>query len=91
LAKANRDIAHGERRMAERRILIGRMGSKARTRLLLRNSLETRILEQGHVHRRLIVEALRQGETLVEKAFMRDSRRCQSGFAPPRLQPLQVY
>ena len=63
LAKANRDIADGERRVAEQIILIQQMTEKGQDTALaeefLRNLEQT--LEQWHVHRRLILEALARG------------------------------
>ena len=63
LAKADRDIADGERRVAAQIILIQQMTEKGQDTALaeqfLRNLEQT--LEQWHVHRRLILEALVQG------------------------------
>ena len=63
LAKANRDIAHGERRVAEQIILIQQMTEKGQDTALAEEFLRTleQTLEQWHIHRRLILEALARG------------------------------
>ena len=63
LAKANRDIADGERRVAEQIILIQQMTEKGQDTALAEEFLRKleQTLEQWHVHRRLILEALARG------------------------------
>ncbi|WP_114946763.1 hypothetical protein [Microvirga calopogonii] len=63
LAKADRDIADGERRVAEQIILIEQMRKDGHDTALaeefLRNLEQT--LEQWHAHRRLILDAIARG------------------------------
>ncbi len=63
LAKANRDIAEGERRVAEQIILIQRMTKRGQdttqAERLLQNFEEA--LEQWRIHRQLILDAIAQG------------------------------
>jgi hypothetical protein len=63
LAKADQDIADGERRVAEQIILIERMRKDGRDTVLAEEFLRMleQTLEQWNVHRRLILEALAQG------------------------------
>jgi hypothetical protein len=62
LAKANRDIAEGERRVAEQIILIQQMTERGQdttqAQQLLQNYEET--LEQWYIHRQLILDAIAQ-------------------------------
>ncbi|WP_114948706.1 hypothetical protein [Microvirga calopogonii] len=63
LAKADRDIADGERRVAQQIILIEQMRKDGQNTALaeefLRNLEQT--LEQWHAHRRLILDAIARG------------------------------
>ncbi len=63
LAKADRDIAEGEKRVAEQIILIHRMAETGQDTALAEEFLRRleQTLEQWHVHRRLILEALARG------------------------------
>lgn len=64
LAKAERDIVEGERRVAEQLLLIERLGQSGHdtrgAELLLENYRQT--LEQWHVHRQLILYAIERLE-----------------------------
>ncbi|WP_245272820.1 hypothetical protein [Microvirga lotononidis] len=63
LAKADQDIADGERRVADQIILIEQMIRQGRDTALAEEFLRSleQTLEQWHVHRRLILDALDRG------------------------------
>ena len=65
LAKINRDIAEGDRHVAEQIVLIKWMSEECLDTTLAQNLLFDleRILEHWHAHRQLILEATPQDQT----------------------------
>jgi hypothetical protein len=63
LAKANRGIAEGEKRVAEQIILIEQMRKDGRDTALAEEFLRSleQTIEQWYVHRQLILDALGRG------------------------------
>ena len=63
LARAERHIAEGERRVAAQREIIARLVEEGRDTALAKKLLQSleQALEQWHVHRRLILESLARG------------------------------